>query len=474
MDSTIKTSLSRYRFLRHFIKGVLSIYYRSIESYGVNFVPKRGRTLIIANHQAGLIDGILILATNKQVIRTLIKHTLWNNPIVAYFATGLGMIPVFRKQDLKPEEMNKPNAKDRHKESFSRFEDAMTANENVLIFPEGVSHDNSYVLKLRSGAARMILQTEAKFDFRVGISWLPCSIDLEVKDKPGGRVVIHYHPPRRVDKYRDLYVHDSEAAIQALKKEMEDYLLDITLSYSSWDDRVFIERLMEIWLSRAPNELLLDRHNQLLKWKRILENNYVFPEEKSDWENLRKKVNKIHHTLELSNLSIKAVFQDVSQQEHKKMAARILPSLLFWLPLMVVGYVFWWVPSKIIIILTAKLTKGHRDIVATYHVVGSFIFYPIWFLIFWFTAPWFYPPEWVVIAGAFFIFSGYSILNAARKVRIGFRELLKLYKYGSLQKMLFDLRSEVHQVWSIGARLWNRALVRQDDFDPSAFSNNQK
>jgi 1-acyl-sn-glycerol-3-phosphate acyltransferase len=457
------SSLQRYRFLRHIIKGILSLYYRSIETYGTNFVPKRGRTLIIANHQAGLIDGLLVLASNKSVIRTLIKHTLWENPIIAYFANGLGMIPVFRKQDLRPEELSNSTSKDRNKNSFEKFEQAISAGENVLIFPEGKSHDTSYVLGLKTGAARMILQTEAKFDFRVGITWLPCSIDLEVKDKPGGRAVIHYHPPRKVEKYRDLYVHNSEAAVQALRKEMEDYLQEITLNYASWDDRLFIERLMEIWLCQSPNELLLDRHNQLLKWKQIHENNFVFPEEKTDWENLRRKVHKIHTTLELSNLSVKSVFEEVSSLEYRKMATRILPSLLFWFPLMVLGYTFWFVPSKIILFVTHKATKGHRDIVATYHVVGSFILYPIWFLIFWLSAPWFIDPIAVVGLGAFFIFTGYAILNAARKVRVGFRELFKLYRYGSLRMLILDLRSEVFEVWTIGARLWNRALERKSN-----------
>jgi 1-acyl-sn-glycerol-3-phosphate acyltransferase len=459
------TSPHRYRFLRHIIRGVLSLYYRSIESYGTNFVPKRGRTLIIANHQAGLIDGLLVLATNKSIIRTLIKHTLWQNPIIGFFATGLGMIPVFRKQDMKPEDLSKPDAQDRHKESFGRFEHAMKLNENVLIFPEGVSHDKSYVLKLRSGAARMILQTEAKFDFRVGICWLPCSIDLEVKDKPGGRVVIHYHPPRKVEKYRELYVHDSEAAVKALKKEMEDYLFDITLNFASWEDRVFIERLMEVWLSKSPGEFLLDRHNQLLKWKYILEASYVTLAEKQDWDELRKKVSKIHNTLELSNLSMKAIFEDNSREKRREMILKILPSLLFWFPLMVMGYVFWFVPSKIILFVTKKATKGHRDIVATYHVVGSFILYPIWFLLFLFVAPMYFKWNTVALMAGFFLFTGYAILNAARKVKIGFRELLKLYRYGSLQKMLLDLRSEVFQVWTIGARIWNHALDRQGDLD---------
>jgi hypothetical protein len=95
--------------------------------------------------------------------------------------------------------------------------------------------------------------------------------------------------------------------------------------------------------------------------------------------------------------------------------------------------------------------------------VGSFILYPIWFLIFWLSAPWFIDPIAVVGLGAFFIFTGYAILNAARKVRVGFRELFKLYRYGSLRMLILDLRSEVLEVLTIGARLWNRALERKSN-----------
>ncbi len=460
----LKSTNARYKLLRHIVRGVLGLYYRNIESYGTNFLPKRGRTLIIANHQAGLIDGLLILSQNRQVIRELIKHTLWENPLIGFFATGLGMIPVSRKQDLKPEDLNDPKTLspgERHRQSFQRVEDALLANENVLVFPEGISHDRSYTLKLRSGAARMILQTEAKFDFRVGIQWLPVTIDLEVKDHPGGRVVMHYHPPRKLDKYRDLYVHDTEAAVNALRSEMEFYLKDITLNFSSWEDRLFIERLMEIWIARTPTELLLDRHNLLLKWKRILENSFVLMEERGDWELLRKKVDHIHQTARIAQISIREIFEERSPDSYKKLLWQIIPTLFFWIPVMIFGYIFWWIPVKLVRIVTAKATKGHRDIVATYHVVGAFIVFPIWIALFVLVGPFFIPAQFLLPALIGFGFAGYAILNRARKVRIGFRELFNLYRFGSLSKMIYQLRGETQQVWSLGARLWNRALARQ-------------
>lgn len=459
---------NRYKFLRHIVRGVLGLYYRNIESYGTNFLPKRGRTLIIANHQAGLIDGLLVLSQNRQIIRELIKHTLWKNPVIGFFATGLGMIPVYRKQDLKPDEMKDSQVlspAERHKQSFGRVEEALLRNENVLVFPEGKSHDESYTLKLRSGAARMILQTEAKFDFRVGVQWLPVTIDLEVKDSPGGRVVMHYHPPRKLDKYRDLYVRDPEAAVAALRNEMEDYLRDVTLNFSSWEDRVFIERLMEIWIARTPTELLLDRHNLLLKWKRILENSFVLTEERSDWQELKKKVDHIHQTARIAQISIREIFEEKSHDDYKKLLWQIVPTLFFWIPLMTLGYIFWWLPVRIVRWVTARATKGHRDIVATYHVVAAFILFPIWIALYLLTVPFFVGTPVAFELLALFIFSGYAILNRARKVRIGFRELWNLYRYGSLSSMIYQLRGEVTQVWSIGARLWNRALKRQVEIE---------
>ncbi len=447
----------RYRIARLFIRMTLSLYYRSVEVYGKNFFPRRGRTLIIANHQTGLIDGILIIATNNITIRTLIKHTLWEQPLIAFFANSLGLIPVMRKQDLPEADAAQPG-KNRHEKTFERVEQTFLSNESALIFPEGKSHDISYLQKLRSGAARMLLQIESKHDFRLDLRWLPISLDYEEKDRPGSRVLLHYHPSREIAKYKEIYAQDSEKAVALLRTEMEDYLSEITLNFATWEDRLFVERLTEMWLACTPTSQLLDRHNQLLKWKRVMEKTQL--ESAQDWAKLRKLVEKLHGHLTDSALQPKEIFK-ADEKSRRFAFSRIFSKMLFWAIPILFGRFLWWVPTTFIRYITIKGAKQNRDVVSTYHLVAACIIYPAWLLIFasivgWFSSAW--------INTAFLILgisSGLSWLLVPRRMRTELRAALNIYRAGSLEKVIEESRVQIHEIWQLAARLWNMGLRRQ-------------
>lgn len=444
-----------YIISRNFIRIALQLYYRSIEVYGKEFFPRLGRTLIIANHQTGLIDGILIVATNKLTIRTLIKNTLWENPIIGFFATRLGMIPVYRKQDLKEGEAADAN---RHEQTFKKVEEIFVAGESVLIFPEGKSHDISFLQKLRSGAARMLLQSEAKHDFRLGLKWLPISLDFEEKDRPGSRVLVHYHIPRPVAQYQELYLRDSEAAVQALRNEMEAYLQDITLSFETWEHRLFLERLTELWLASSPSTGRLDQHNQLLKWKRIFEK--TREDNPQEWQTLQKLVFSLHKTLEKHTLKASELFKRPTRRKGL-VFSKLFTRVVFWFFPVLIGSFLWWIPTKLIRLITIKGAKQSRDIISTYHLVASVVIYPAWLLIL--TLPLFYVASGSALFGLFLVVvsSGLSWLVVPRRLRTEIQALFNTFRFGSLEKVIDGSQLELKEIWQLSARLWNTGLRRQ-------------
>ncbi len=446
-----------YRFARLFIRVCLQLYYRSIEVYGKNFFPRLGRTLLIANHQTGLVDGILIIATNKQTIRTLIKHTLWHNPVIGFFASRLGMIPVYRKQDLSPEEEAKLG-KSRHEMMFGRVAEVFESGESALIFPEGKSHDISFLQKLRSGAARMLLQTEAKHDFRLGLKWLPISLDFEEKDRPGSRVLIHYHPARSVQKYQEDYRSDPETAVAKLRGEMEDYLQDITLNFATWEDRLFLERLSELWHAASPSTGLLDRHNQLLKWKRIMEKTQE--DNAAEWKKLRGLVTNLHKRLEANTLQASELFKRPTRGKQLLMST-LFTRVVFWFVPVLLGQLIWWVPTKLVRMVTIKGAKQNRDVISTYHLVAATILYPAWLALL--TLAMIFYTDGTALIGLLLIgiSSGLSWLIVPRRLRREIQAVWNTFRYGSLGKIIDQSQSQLHEIWQLAARLWNSGLRRQ-------------
>jgi glycerol-3-phosphate O-acyltransferase/dihydroxyacetone phosphate acyltransferase len=448
----------RFKFFRGVIRSILDLYYRSIETHGRAFIPANGRTLFIANHQAGLLDGLLILAQTDQPVRLLIKHTLWKTGLIAFFANGLGMIPVFRKKDLGETPEVKDTGLDRHKITFDKVAETLAKGENVLIFPEGISHDKPHLMRLRSGAARMILSTEATSDFRMGVRWCPVSLDLEEKDRPGMRALLHFHPSRSVEKYRKLYNQNPEQAVSDLVKEMQDVLSEITLNFSSWGERLFIERLCQFWLCRNPKGALLDRHNLLLKWKRILENRIKDDEE--DWEALQLKVVRLSHSLELASLRPEEVLKPTTESRRRALA-KIMPKLLVYGPLMIFGLFFWAIPREGVKWVQIVGAKSNRDVVATYQILAGLVFFPVWLALIGALGMIFLTPAAGIGLALLGLASGLALLVSARRFRIEWRTVVNMYRYGALQALIEDATLDLRDIWHLAAKLWNRALERQ-------------
>lgn len=454
----------RYRCFRGIVRIVLKLYYQSIESYGTQFIPKRGRTLFIGNHQAGAIDGILVLASLEQVVRAVMKHTLEKEPIVGFFAKGLEVVPVYRTQDLSESQLKSSSSKERNKKAFEAIEQAFVDGQSCLVFPEGISHDKPQIQKLKAGAARMLLESEAAHDFRLGLQWLPVSIDLEIKDRPGFRALLHYHPPRKVDHYREAYAQDPEKAVHDLRDEMQNYLEEITLNFASWDDRAFLERLTEIWLAKSPSGVLLNRHNQVMKWKRMMDNSQSTPEEKLEWEKLRKQVEKVSTSLDTIGIRPKEVLRRKKEGRHRRFA-QVSLNMTLWAPLFTYGVLYWLVPLRMVKFGTAKGAKGERDVISTYHVVISFVLFPLWLTLTSLASYFVFGLYFTIAMAIFSVASGVSLVTSARRIRVRFRNLINMYRYSGLTEFLDDHEQKIYGIWSQAAKVWNMSLKKQTELN---------
>lgn len=459
----------KFRFFRAVVKAIVHLYYRSVEIYGRSFIPKNGRTLFLANHQAGLIDGLLLVGTNRFTVRALAKNTLWDNVIMRPFLNGLAMIPVFRKQDLTGAKANQ-SVEERNRLMYDTVGESFRSGEYTLLFPEGRSHDEPYMLRLRSGGARILLQTEANHDFRLGLKWMPVTLDFEAKDLPGTRVLVHYHPPRSIAHLRDLYRRDPEAAIEKLRAEMEDYLRETTINFATWSDRIFIERLTEVWLARSPAHLLLDRHNHLIKWKRIMEKTSA--EDKELWEALRESLRKLYGQLTILNLQPGEIYRR-SDRRRQQLLTKVLMRIFLWSPLILTGIAFWKLPTMLVQFVARKGATS-KDVIPSYQIVAAVVAYPLWLLI---VFPWAVAFTDQSAAWGLLILeiaSGVAVLTVSRVLRPQIRNVIGLYRYGSLDKLITETQGKIEDICHQAARLWNRGLRRQVVIEETTTDDTEK
>ena len=158
-----------YHALVRFMSLVARTFYKRIEVVGLENVPADGAVILAGNHPNALFDGVLLMChAGRKPVHFLGNAKLWEIPLFARLLDAMGAVPVMRREE------HGPNADNR--QAFDRVDNVLARGGCVAIFPEGVSHTDSQLSKLKTGTARMALRAAARRETAVAI--VPVRPDL--------------------------------------------------------------------------------------------------------------------------------------------------------------------------------------------------------------------------------------------------------------------------------------------------------
>ena len=137
----------------------METWFREISLVDIDTLPSEGGILFTTWHPGGLIDPMLMMAALPGSLTFAAKHTLFKVPILGSIMRMAGAKPVHRAQDAES------SGKGRSAKNSALIEslgDAVASGGRVAIFPEGVTHLEPHPVRLRTGAARIILHAILK------------------------------------------------------------------------------------------------------------------------------------------------------------------------------------------------------------------------------------------------------------------------------------------------------------------------
>lgn len=217
-----------YQLLRGTAAIALRWYYADVVVQGRERVPRDGPLLILANHPNALIDPLLVGTTVDRRVRLTAKATLFEHPVLGLLMRAVGVVPLRRAKDEMRDGVVIPATPERNAYAFQLVTAALRARQVVLIFPEGLSHDDPTLAPLKSGAARMALQahSEGIADVRL----LPMGLVFEEKERPDSRVLVRVGEALDLDRW--LVERDSIDAHE-LTELLDSRLRAVTLNFAT-------------------------------------------------------------------------------------------------------------------------------------------------------------------------------------------------------------------------------------------------
>jgi 1-acyl-sn-glycerol-3-phosphate acyltransferase len=356
--------------LRWVFSKVMRIYFRRVDVVGDLPPPATQGRIFVANHVNGLVDPVLVMTSAPCVISPLGKSTLWSIPLLKWALGAIDAVPVTRRKDDPTKSAGSNDA------VFEAVAGKLQRGGNILIFPEGISHNEPQLQRLRTGAARMLIR--AADAGCKGLTFQAVGLEFDARDVFRSRALVIYGPLREVDAIAgSCEGGGSEEVVLAITQSMASDLSELIVEGTDWAEMRAIAQVAEVLantLPLAPDAPLssLERRNTM--GRRVeMATRTIGKAHPGLASRIKCNLESYFSALERSGLSDRDVVRGALGVGALRAAL-----LGLVLPLALVGVVIFALPYHLPRVVARVLAKESRDVVSTYKLGAGLVVVPLW------------------------------------------------------------------------------------------------
>jgi len=235
MDNRMTTRL--YRAVKWIVARALRVYFSHIEIVGEEHIPKNKPFLIVPNHQNAFLDALILGALGPRPLHFLTRQDVFNKKTTPWL-TKLNMLPVYRIRDGF-------GNLEKNQAIFKACHGVFEEGGAVMIFPEGNHGEHHYLRPLTKGAARLVLEAQAKQDQEILI--VPCGVNFFAHRTPRTRLTLVYGTPFSAKEFLDSFKTNEQAGLKALKDKMAHRMKEcLVIPESSDDYEVKVKKVLNL------------------------------------------------------------------------------------------------------------------------------------------------------------------------------------------------------------------------------------
>jgi len=202
-----------YRMARGLVGLAMRVTFGRLRVHGGERIPRTGPVVLAANHPRGILDSFSLALATPRKVHFLARSTLFRRRWLGGLLRRLGAVPIYRRLDAA--------AQMRRNVDVLRECGAILARGEVLgIFPEGITHVDPQVKEMRTGAARLVLEAEARHGFALGVRLVPVGINVAVRSPHRSALTLQVGEPLAAEAWRERYAADPPAAVRELTAEL--------------------------------------------------------------------------------------------------------------------------------------------------------------------------------------------------------------------------------------------------------------
>lgn len=368
------------RMLVAILTLVLRVFFRRIEVKNLKHVSREGATIFVLNHPNGLVDPVFLLCYAPRRVSFLAKAPIFKMPVLGWLARVLEAIPVYRHQDAGADVS-------RNQETFARARTLLKRGGTLAICPEGVSHSDTKLRPLKTGAARIALGVVAE-DSKLELKIIPAGLYYTAKGAFRSAALLRFGEPVKVERVAlDADGEPPAEAVRALSARIERALHDVTLNAEHEQALNISKRAERIFSAAAPADVDGDLRpdaqslaNEVELQRRFLAG-YAFHFERSPERlaALEARIRCYEEQLRQAGVDLEDLSAPATAspgQVARYFFTRVLP-VLSWFPLALFGIVAHYPTYKLAGVLAIAVARESDDVVSTIKVLAAMLLFPL-------------------------------------------------------------------------------------------------
>jgi len=352
------------RLFRGIARVLVALFYRRVDVIGRERVPGSGPILVAANHQQGLMDGLLLAATFPRPLRPIAKAPLFRYPLIGQMARLAGAIPVHRRQDEGGGAVD-------NEAMFGAARRALEAGDALLIFPEGVSQPEPAIMPLRTGAARLLLAEGG--ERRATLLPIGLMFHEPATFRVGTAFVLIGEPVPTADLEM---TSDAEEAVRQLTARLGVALQRLIVEARDRHTLDLVLAAESIWREEVPDAAGDTLARTTWRQRAARAHGYLREVEPLRVAALRRRLERYVKDLDLAGLTDRDVSQGYPFRAVLRYVLRQGFALVLGLPLALWGLINHALPYGITALVVRAL-EPEADVEATYKVAVGLVLYPV-------------------------------------------------------------------------------------------------
>ena len=361
------------------------LYFRKITIRNRDLVPAEGPIIFAPNHPGAFLDPIVVSVLVKHELHFLARGESFGTALARTVYGWLNMIPIYRPNE-SPDEVHKND------QIFEKCYEHLAKKRSIIIFPEGISHTEPRLKKVKTGAARIGLGAGAYSEEDLDIKIVPIGLNYTAAHSFRSELFLNFGQPISLKEYQEQYQTDEFEGVRSLttrireelearvvvirNEDLDDLIADIEVMYRS-----HLQEVLDTNDEGASRKFRIAReiaeavqHFQRVDPLRVT--------------NFRERLNEYRYRL--TGLSLDD--RQVRSAERRWPMAAILLFLVFGAPLFAVGALWNYLPYRLTGWIVDKVVK-RDDFIGAVRILAGFgvflVYYTGLVILASFWLPWF-------------------------------------------------------------------------------------